>query len=238
VLCKKYAYEATTFLTRTTFISQTRILTETLLSLTSKMLNVRFKRIFDLFAAITILFFSSPFLLLGMMAVRVRMGSPVFFSQTRPGLNQQPFSMLKLRTMLSTVDSKGNPLSDAKRLTGLGKFLRSSSIDELPALWNVIRGEMSLVGPRPLLMEYLPLYNEQQLRRHEVRPGITGWAQVNGRNAISWEKKFELDVWYVDHASLTLDFKILLMTIWKVIKRGDINEVGQATQSKFRGTSP
>lgn len=166
------------------------------------------------------------------------MGSPVFFSQTRPGLNQQPFSMLKLRTMLTTVDSKGNPLSDAKRLTGLGKFLRSSSIDELPALWNVIRGEMSLVGPRPLLMEYLPLYNEQQLRRHEVRPGITGWAQVNGRNAISWEKKFELDVWYVDHASLTLDFKILLMTIWKVIKRGDINEVGQATQSKFRGTSP
>ena len=166
------------------------------------------------------------------------MGSPIFFCQTRPGRNQQPFSMFKLRTMLTTVDSKGNPLSDAERLTGLGKFLRSSSIDELPALWNVIRGEMSLVGPRPLLMEYLPLYNEQQLKRHDVRPGITGWAQVNGRNAISWEKKFELDVWYVDHASLTLDLKILLLTIWKVLRRNDINETGQATQTKFEGSSP
>ena len=172
-----------------------------------------------------------------MLAVRIRMGSPIFFCQTRPGLNQQPFSMFKLRTMLTTVDSKGNPLSDAERLTGLGKFLRSSSIDELPALWNVIRGEMSLVGPRPLLMEYLPLYNEQQLRRHAVRPGITGWAQVNGRNAISWEKKFELDVWYVDNASLILDLKILLMTIWKVLRRNDINEAGQATQTKFEGNS-
>ncbi len=139
--------------------------------------------------------------------------------------------------MLTTVDSKGNPLSDAERLTGLGKFLRSSSIDELPTLWNVIRGEMSLVGPRPLLMEYLPLYNEQQLRRHDVRPGITGWAQVNGRNAISWEKKFELDIWYVDHASLTLDLKILFLTIWKVLRRNDINETGQATQTKFEGSS-
>ena len=165
------------------------------------------------------------------------MGSPIFFCQTRPGLNQQPFSMFKLRTMLTTVDSKGNPLSDAERLTGLGKFLRSSSIDELPTLWNVIRGEMSLVGPRPLLMEYLPLYNEQQLRRHDVRPGITGWAQVNGRNAISWEKKFELDIWYVDHASLTLDLKILFLTIWKVLRRNDINETGQATQTKFEGSS-
>ncbi|MDA7925685.1 sugar transferase [Mariniblastus sp.] len=199
---------------------------------------MQFKRAFDLCAAITILFFSSPVLLLGMLAVKIRMGSPIFFCQTRPGLNQQPFSMFKLRTMLTTVDSKGNPLSDEERLTGLGKFLRSSSIDELPALWNVIRGEMSLVGPRPLLMEYLPLYNEQQLRRHDVRPGITGWAQVNGRNAISWEKKFELDVWYVDHASLTLDLKILLLTIWKVLRRNDINETGQATQTKFEGSSP
>ena len=198
---------------------------------------MQFKRAFDLCAAITILVFSSPVLLLGMLAVKIRMGSPIFFCQTRPGLNQQPFSMFKLRTMLTTVDSKGNPLSDAERLTGLGKFLRSSSIDELPALWNVIRGEMSLVGPRPLLMEYLPLYNEQQLRRHDVRPGITGWAQVNGRNAISWEKKFELDVWYVDHASLTLDLKILLLTIWKVLRRNDINEAGQATQTKFEGSS-
>ena len=195
------------------------------------------KRIFDLCAAVIILVFSSPFLLLGMLAVRIRMGSPIFFCQTRPGLNQQPFSMFKLRTMLTTVDSKGNPLSDAERLTGLGKFLRSSSIDELPALWNVIRGEMSLVGPRPLLMEYLPLYNEQQLRRHAVRPGITGWAQVNGRNAISWENKFELDVWYLDTASLTLHLKILLMTIWKVLRRNDINEAGQATQTKFEGNS-
>ncbi|MDA7910428.1 sugar transferase [bacterium] len=199
---------------------------------------MQFKRAFDLCAAITILVFSSPVLLLGMLAVRIRMGSPIFFCQTRPGLNQQPFSMFKLRTMLTTVDSKGNPLSDAERLTGLGRFLRSSSIDELPALWNVIRGEMSLVGPRPLLMEYLPLYNEQQLKRHDVRPGITGWAQVNGRNAISWEKKFELDVWYVDHASLTLDLKILLLTIWKVLRRNDINETGQATQTKFEGSSP
>ncbi|MDB4564370.1 sugar transferase [Mariniblastus sp.] len=199
---------------------------------------MQFKRAFDLCAAITILVFSSPVLLLGMLAVRIRMGSPIFFCQTRPGLNQQPFSMFKLRTMLTTVDSKGNPLSDAERLTGLGRFLRSSSIDELPALWNVIRGEMSLVGPRPLLMEYLPLYNEQQLKRHDVRPGITGWAQVNGRNAISWEKKFELDVWYVDHASLTLDLKILLLTIWKVLRRNDINEAGQATQTKFEGSSP
>ena len=198
---------------------------------------MQLKRIFDLCAAVIILVFSSPFLLLGMLAVRIRMGSPIFFCQIRPGLNQQPFSMFKLRTMLTTVDSKGNPLSDAERLTGLGKFLRSSSIDELPALWNVIRGEMSLVGPRPLLMEYLPLYNEQQLRRHAVRPGITGWAQVNGRNAISWEKKFELDVWYVDNASLTLDLKILLMTIWKVLRRNGINEAGQATQTKFEGNS-
>ncbi len=199
---------------------------------------MQFKRAFDLCAALTILVLSSPVLLLGILAVRIRMGSPIFFCQTRPGLNQQPFSMFKLRTMLTTVDSKGNPLSDAERLTGLGKFLRSSSIDELPALWNVIRGEMSLVGPRPLLMEYLPLYNEQQLRRHDVRPGITGWAQVNGRNAISWEKKFELDVWYVDHASLTLDLKILSLTIWKVLRRNDINEAGQATQTKFEGSSP
>lgn len=138
--------------------------------------------------------------------------------------------------MLTTVDSKGNPLSDAERLTGLGKFLRSSSIDELPALWNVIRGEMSLVGPRPLLMEYLPLYNEQQLRRHAVRPGITGWAQVNGRNAISWEKKFELDVWYVDNTSLFLDLKIIIMTVWKVVRRSDISSSTHATKEKFLGS--
>ena len=197
---------------------------------------MQLKRIFDLCAAVIILVFSSPFLLLGMLAVRIRMGSPIFFCQTRPGLDQQPFSMFKLRTMLTTVDSKGNPLSDAERLTGLGKFLRSSSIDELPALWNVIRGEMSLVGPRPLLMEYLPLYNEQQLRRHAVRPGITGWAQVNGRNAISWEKKFELDVWYVDNTSLFLDLKIIIMTVWKVVRRSDISSSTHATKEKFLGS--
>ena len=165
------------------------------------------------------------------------MGSPIFFCQTRPGLNRQPFSMFKLRTMLTTVDSKVDQRSDAERLTGLGKFLRSSSIDELPALWNVIKGEMSLVGPRPLLMEYLPLYNDQQNRRHDVRPGITGWAQVNGRNAISWEEKFELDVWYVENRSLLLDLKILFLTVWKVFKRDGISAPGQATQSKFLGTT-
>ncbi len=151
--------------------------------------------------------------------VRLKMGSPVFFRQQRPGKDGTPFEMIKLRSMLGTVDSRGEPLPDDKRLTRLGKFLRSTSIDEFPALCNVIKGEMSLVGPRPLLMEYLSLYNEQQNRRHDVKSGITGWARVNGRNAIGWEDKFELDVWYVENRSLLLDFKILFLTVWKVPRR-------------------
>lgn len=174
---------------------------------------------------------------MAMLIVRLKMGPPVFFRQQRPGKDGIPFEMIKLRSMLGTVDSRGEPLPDEKRLTRLGKFLRSTSIDEFPALWNVIKGEMSLVGPRPLLMEYLPLYNEQQNRRHDVKPGITGWAQVNGRNAISWEDKFELDVWYVENRSLLLDLKILFLTVWKVFKRDGISAPGQATQSKFMGSS-
>ncbi|MDB4385821.1 sugar transferase [bacterium] len=191
---------------------------------------------FDFFGAVFLLIALSPILLIAMMMVRLKMGAPVFFRQQRPGKHGAPFEMIKLRSMLGTVDSKGEPLPDDKRLTRLGKFLRSTSIDEFPALWNVIKGEMSLVGPRPLLMEYLPLYNEQQNRRHDVKPGITGWAQVNGRNAISWEDKFELDVWYVENRSLLLDLKILFLTVWKVFKRDGISEPGQATQSKFLGS--
>ena len=191
---------------------------------------------FDFFGSIFLLIALSPILLMAMLVVCLKMGSPVFFRQQRPGKDGKPFEMIKLRSMLGTVDSKGEPLPDDKRLTRLGKFLRSTSIDEFPALWNVIKGEMSLVGPRPLLMEYLPLYNEQQNRRHDVKPGITGWAQVNGRNAISWGDKFELDVWYVENRSLLLDLKILFLTVWKVFKRDGISAPGQATQSKFMGS--
>ena len=194
------------------------------------------KRTFDFFGSIFLLIALLPILLMAMLVVRLKMGSPVFFRQQRPGKDGSPFEMIKLRSMLGTVDSRGEPLPDEKRLTRLGKFLRSTSIDEFPALWNVIKGEMSLVGPRPLLMEYLPLYNEQQNRRHDVKPGITGWAQVNGRNAISWEDKFELDVWYVENRSLLLDLKILFLTVWKVFKRDGISAPGQATQSKFLGS--
>ena len=191
---------------------------------------------FDFFGSIFLLMALLPILLMAMLVVRLKMGAPVFFRQQRPGKDGRPFEMIKLRSMLGTVDSKGEPLPDDKRLTRLGKFLRSTSIDEFPALWNVIKGEMSLVGPRPLLMEYLPLYNDQQNQRHDVKPGITGWAQVNGRNAISWEDKFELDVWYVENRSLLLDLKILFLTVWKVFKRDGISAPGQATQSKFLGS--
>ena len=163
------------------------------------------------------------------------MGSPVLFRQTRPGRDGKPFEMIKFRTMRDAIDTDGRPLPDAERLTKLGRFLRSSSLDELPELWNVLKGEMSLVGPRPLLMEYLPLYSPKQARRHEVRPGVTGWAQVNGRNAISWDEKFALDVWYVDNRSLWLDMKIIWLTIRKVIKREGISAAGEATMSKFTG---
>ena len=182
---------------------------------------------FDFFGSIFLLIALLPILLMAMLVVRLKMGAPVFFRQQRPGKDEKPFEMIKLRSMLGTVDSRGEPLPDEKRLTRLGKFLRSTSIDEFPALWNVIKGEMSLVGPRPLLMEYLPLYNEQQKRRHNVKPGITGWAQVNGRNAISWEDKFELDVWYVENRSLLLDLKILFLTIWKVFKRMEYPRQGK-----------
>lgn len=194
------------------------------------------KRLFDLFASLTALLALSPVFLIIALLVRLYLGKPVFFKQTRPGLNEQPFEMIKFRTMLDVQDANGHLLSDEQRLTRFGKFLRASSLDELPELWNVLKGDMSLVGPRPLLMEYLPLYNDEQRGRHQVKPGITGWAQVNGRNAISWEQRFELDNWYVKNRSFWLDLKILLLTAVKVLKRDGINEQGQATRSKFTGS--
>ncbi len=167
--------------------------------------------------------------------VRCSMGPPALFRQMRPGLNGRPFEMVKFRTMKDAIGADGSPLPDAERLTQFGRWLRATSLDELPELWNVLKGEMSLVGPRPLLMEYLPLYSPEQSRRHEVRPGITGWAQVNGRNAVSWERKFELDVWYVDRHSLWLDLRILLITIGRVLNRDGISATGSATASKFEG---
>ncbi len=193
------------------------------------------KRVFDISISLFILTLTFPLLLIAVIAIRTTMGSPVFFRQTRPGKNKRPFSIVKLRTMDDRVDGANIPIPDAQRLTSLGKFLRATSVDELPELWNVLRGEMSLVGPRPLLMEYLPLYNERQNLRHTVRPGITGWAQINGRNAISWEEKLELDAWYTENQNQWLDLKIIWRTIWKVILRENINEPGNATQSKFTG---
>lgn len=194
------------------------------------------KRIIDIFGAQVGLIFLSPLFLFLVVIIRLCQGPPVFFTQTRPGLHGDPFCMVKFRTMVDLRDEAGNLRPDAQRLTTIGRFLRTTSLDELPELWNVLRGDMSLVGPRPLLMEYLPLYNENQRRRHEVRPGITGWAQVNGRNFLSWEEKFALDVWYVDNQSLYLDLKILLTTVCKVIKRDGISEAGEATMTKFTGT--
>ena len=193
------------------------------------------KRVIDLLLACVALVLLLPVMLLICLLVRVFLGAPVIFSQVRPGLNGKPFRMVKFRTMLDAVDAQGNPLPDAQRMTRLGSFLRSSSLDELPELWNVLKGDMSLVGPRPLLMEYLPLYSAEQARRHEVRPGVTGWAQVNGRNALSWDEKFRLDVWYVDNRSLWLDIRILFMTIKKVLVRDGISAQGEVTMSKFTG---
>ncbi len=193
------------------------------------------KRISDIFISVTalvLLFF--PFLYI-IYLVRVKLGRPVFFTQIRPGKAGKPFKMIKLRTMTNECGEDGQLLSDAERLTPFGHFLRSSSLDELPELWNVIKGDMSLVGPRPLLMEYLPLYSSEQMRRHEVRPGITGWAQVNGRNAISWEEKFKLDVWYVENQSFWLDIKILMMTVKKVLIKEGISGASQATVEYFKG---
>lgn len=190
----------------------------------------------DFLAAAVGLLLLWPLLLVLAVLVRYKLGAPIVFCQTRPGLGGKPFNMYKFRTMTDARDDNGELLADHVRLTAFGKFLRSTSLDELPELWNVLKGEMSLVGPRPLLMEYLPLYTAQQARRHEVRPGITGWAQVNGRNAISWEDKFQLDVWYVDHQTLWLDIKILFLTVKKVVIREGISAEGTPTISKFTGT--
>lgn len=194
------------------------------------------KRIFDLVSTLLALVVAGPLLLLLIMLVRVRHGSPAFFRQTRPGRGGRLFVLYKFRTMTTQRCADGAFLPDAQRLTAFGKFLRASSLDELPELINVLKGDMSLVGPRPLLVEYLPLYSREQARRHEVRPGITGWAQVNGRNAISWEEKFKLDVWYVDNRSFWLDLKILFMTVAKVFRREGISQEGQATMERFTGS--
>lgn len=200
-----------------------------------KVSNQRFKRLFDFTAALFGLLILLPVLVVVAYLVRTKLGSPIFFTQVRPGLNGKPFKMVKFRTMTDERDAQGNLLPDNIRLTKFGRFLRSTSLDELPELWNVIKGEMSLVGPRPLLMEYLPLYSDEQARRHEARPGVTGWAQINGRNAISWEDKFKLDVWYVDNQSLWLDIKILFLTVKKVLVRDGISAEGEATMTKFEG---
>lgn len=194
-------------------------------------------RFFSFIVSLVALLALSPLIVLVALFIRIKLGSPVLFNQVRPGLYGKPFNMLKFRSMLDAVDKDGNPLPDEQRLTRFGKVLRSTSLDELPGLINVLKGDMSLVGPRPLLMEYLPLYSVEQARRHEVRPGITGWAQVNGRNAISWEDKFKLDVWYVDNRSLWLDIKILFLTVKKVFVREGISAAGEATMRKFTGSS-
>ncbi|WP_180165488.1 sugar transferase [Acinetobacter sp. YH12049] len=194
------------------------------------------KRLLDIVIASSALVLLSPVYALVAYKVKKNLGSPVLFRQVRPGLHGKPFEMVKFRTMKEALDLDGNPLPDSERLTPFGKMLRATSLDEMPELWNVIKGEMSIVGPRPLLMEYLPLYNREQVKRHNVRPGITGHAQVNGRNAISWEKKFELDTWYVENQSLWLDFKIMLKTVKKVIAKDDISAEGEATMTKFTGT--
>ena len=193
------------------------------------------KRFFDLVLTVPGLILISPLLAVIALAVRIALGSPVLFRQRRPGLMARPFVLYKFRTMSDELDAEGKPMPDAVRLTRLGRFLRSFSLDELPELLNVIKGEMSLVGPRPLLMRYLERYSAEQARRHDVLPGITGWTQVNGRNANTWEQKFEYDVWYVDHWSVRLDVKILLITLWKVLTREGISQPGQATAEEFMG---
>ncbi|AUG03471.1 sugar transferase [Pseudomonas sp. 09C 129] len=194
------------------------------------------KRGFDLLASILGLLLLAPVMAIVAWQIRKKLGSPVLFRQVRPGKEGKPFEMVKFRTMRDAHDAKGNPLPDSERMTPFGSFLRSSSLDELPELWNVLKGDMSLVGPRPLLMEYLPLYNSEQYRRHEVRPGVTGWAQINGRNALEWEEKFNLDVWYVDNQSLWLDLKVIFLTIKKVVIRDGISAEGEVTAAKFTGT--
>lgn len=194
------------------------------------------KRSFDFFVALLGLLMAAPVMLLVMLLIHLKLGSPTLFRQTRPGLNGKPFTVYKFRTMRDILDADGQPLPDAIRLTRLGGVLRKLSLDELPQLFCVLKGDMSLVGPRPLLMEYLTLYNPRQARRHEVRPGITGWAQVNGRNAISWEEKFEYDVWYVEHQSFSLDMKILFMTLTRLFRHDDISHEEHATMPRFTGS--
>jgi len=193
------------------------------------------KRVFDIIASALALLLLAPVLAGAALLVALKMGRPVFFRQQRPGLDGKPFTMLKFRTMRDARDAQGRPLSDAERLTPFGRWLRATSLDELPELWNVLKGDLSLVGPRPLLMEYLPRYSETQRRRHEVRPGLTGWAQVHGRNAVDWNERFELDVWYVDHRSFWLDMKILAMTVRLVVSRRGVSAQGEATMREFMG---
>lgn len=199
------------------------------------MYEVLIKRPLDFLVALSALLLLYPFLIFIGIIVKLKLGSPVLFKQVRPGLYGQPFTMMKFRTMTDERDENGELLPDDKRLTSFGKFLRSTSLDELPELINVLQGDMSLVGPRPLLTRYLDRYTDEQARRHDVKPGVTGWAQINGRNAISWEDKLELDVWYVDHLSLWLDFKILVLTLTKVIKREGISQDGHVTMTEFMG---
>ena len=193
------------------------------------------KRLFDIVAALGASLLLLPVILIVAIAVRLALGSPILFRQTRPGLGGRPFRLLKFRTMLDAADADGKPLSDAERLTRFGRFLRSTSLDELPELWNILRGDMSLVGPRPLLMQYLDRYTPEQARRHDVRPGLTGWAQVNGRNALGWSEKFALDIWYVDNRSFWLDLKILFLTVRQVLGRSGISSEGEATMPEFMG---
>lgn len=194
------------------------------------------KRFLDFMVSIVGISLLIPIVIIIAWQIHRKLGSPIFFRQTRPGLHGKPFQMIKFRTMRDAVDACGRPLPDSERMTPLGSFLRASSLDELPELWNVLRGDMSLVGPRPLLMEYLPLYSVEQSRRHEVRPGVTGWAQINGRNALSWAEKFQLDVWYVDNRSLWLDMKILCLTLKKVLVRDGISAAGEVTMPRFTGS--
>lgn len=195
------------------------------------------KRIFDIVLAFLGLLALFPIFAVLSIVIRVKLGGPVFFTQVRPGLAGKPFKMFKFRTMMEAVDKSGAPLPDNQRMTEFGRVLRSTSLDELPELWNVLKGEMSLVGPRPLLMQYLPLYSVEQNRRHEVRPGVTGWAQVNGRNSVSWDERFKLDTWYVDNQSLLLDVKIICLTVKKVVVREGISQIGNATMEPFTGSA-
>ncbi len=193
------------------------------------------RRCLDILLSMAALLVLSPLLLFLVALIRLQLGSPVLFKQMRPGYRERPFQLIKFRTMMDMRDSEGRPFPDSERLSSFGQFLRSTSMDELPELWNVLKGDMSLVGPRPLLTEYLDLYSCEQARRHEVPPGITGWAQVNGRNALSWNEKFALDVWYVDNRSVWLDFRIIVQTVWQVFSRKGVSHPGEATMHRFRG---